>query len=267
MRLRITHTTTFTYDKPISEAHTEVRMKPIDGYGQRCVSFTLSVEPQSDVFHYADLRGNDVRYFEVLPPHDRLVVTASSEVITPESFTEDQRGLSPLELHDYTADTVYTPISEAVRRLVAPLEIKDDPEATALALMQAVNGALQYERDVTHVRTTAHEALEAGRGVCQDFVHVMLAACRALKLPARYVSGYLKPRRANPEIQATHAWVDVFLPVRGWVSLDPTHNTPQTADYVRMAVGRDYADVTPTRGVYTGNAVETMEVAVSVQTV
>ncbi len=99
------------------------------------------------------------------------------------------------------------------------------------------------------------------RGVCQDFTHVMLAACRSQGLAARYVSGYLYN---NGHTAASHAWVDVYLPGQGWASLDPTHNRAQTEQYVRVAIGRDYADVPPTRGVFKGKAKETLEVKVYV---
>jgi len=111
------------------------------------------------------------------------------------------------------------------------------------------------------VKTTADKALSLGRGVCQDFSHIMLAACRTQMLPARYVSGYLFN---NGHTAASHAWVDVLTPERGWISLDPTHNREQTGQYVRVAVGRDYADVPPTRGIFKGNAREKMDVKVSV---
>ncbi len=130
--------------------------------------------------------------------------------------------------------------------------------------MHAVHGALKYEKGVTNVTTTAAEAFALGRGVCQDYAHLMLAAARCLGLPARYVSGYLFSPTAENEDQATHAWVDVFVPGRGWVALDPTHDIEQTPRHVRVAVGRDYADVPPTRGIYTGNARETLTVKVQV---
>jgi transglutaminase-like putative cysteine protease len=113
------------------------------------------------------------------------------------------------------------------------------------------------------VHTTAGEALADGRGVCQDFAHVMIGACRARGVPARYVSGYLHDTRANGDGES-HAWVDVHVG-NTWLSLDPTHDTAQTEHYVRVGVGRDYADVPPSRGVYRGTATETLEVAVTIR--
>jgi transglutaminase-like putative cysteine protease len=128
--------------------------------------------------------------------------------------------------------------------------------------MHALHAALKYERGATDVTTRADRVLELGRGVCQDFAHVMLAGLRGQGFPARYVSGYLYN---NGLTAASHAWVDVFVAGRGWVSLDPTHDREQTDHCVRAAVGRDYADVPPTRGVYKGNGKETLQVKVSVR--
>jgi transglutaminase-like putative cysteine protease len=264
MRLHIDHITTFSYDEPISEAHTTVRMKPLDGGGQRCLSFSLSTEPRGEVHHYTDFHGNDVRHFDILQPHQKLVITAASDVITPETPVEEPGPLAPLEQFDYLSETNYAPFAESIHRLATSCCLPDDPYRTALELMQTVHRALTYERGVTDVRTTAPQALELGRGVCQDFTHIMLAACRSLGLPARYVSGYLYGPNSTGRDAATHAWVDVHVDGRGWLALDPTHDLEQTANYVRLAIGRDYADVKPTHGVYTGNAAETLAVTVRV---
>jgi transglutaminase-like putative cysteine protease len=130
--------------------------------------------------------------------------------------------------------------------------------------MHGVRSAMTYERGTTNVHTTAGEALAEGRGVCQDFSHVMLGACRAAGIPARYVSGYLFDP-AQGDLGESHAWVDVHVGDAGWLSLDPTHDVEQDEHYVRVGVGRDYGDVPPTRGVYKGSADETLEVAVTIR--
>jgi transglutaminase-like putative cysteine protease len=264
MRLHIDHTTTFTYDEPVSEAYTTLRLKPMDAAGQICLSFALVTEPRSEVTRYTDFRGNDVRYFDVLQPHDRLVFSSASDVLTPDEFVSDGAELSPLEQFDYLMETAYTQRSPGICALGGCCAGANHPHATAMAIMDAVHNALKYERGATDVRTTAGQALDLGKGVCQDYTHLMLAACRHLGLPARYVSGYLYTSSSLGEDAASHAWVDVHLGESGWISLDPTHNSPQTALHVRVAIGRDYADVTPMHGIYTGNATETLSVAVRV---
>jgi transglutaminase-like putative cysteine protease len=124
--------------------------------------------------------------------------------------------------------------------------------------------ALEYDPSATDVRTTGAEALSLGRGVCRDFAHLLIAACRCQGVPARYISGYLYDPAAAGGNAASHAWVDIWDVAQGWCSLDPTHNRPQNELYVRIAVGRDYDDVPPTRGVFRGNASETLAVAVHV---
>jgi transglutaminase-like putative cysteine protease len=268
MRLRIQHTTVFTYDQPISEAYTEMRLAPVDNAGQRRMSFTLSAEPRGEVTRYADRYGNEVHYFDVLQPHQQLKVISTSEVLTADVFTDEQRELSPLDRFDYLTPSHYAPEGEEFRELAASCLVAGDPLQTALALMEKIHGALKYTRGATDVKTKADEALRLGCGVCQDYSHVMIAACRAVELPVRYVSGYLhSPRATEDGNAASHAWVDVFVPGPGWIALDPTHNRQQQANYVRVGVGRDYNDVPPTRGVYKGKSKEQMEVFVSVQEV
>jgi len=260
MRFKIEHTTTFTYDHPISEAYTEMRLRPLDGDNQRCLAFKLTTEPQDAVLRYTDHFGNDVRHFDFIQPHQKLMVSAMSEVLTPESYFADSSTLSPLDEFNYLSATDYAPHSTDLIGF-ASMNRSDAPIDSALAIMHAIYSTLIYEKGATDVTTTADEALSLGRGVCQDFSHIMLAACRNLRLPSRYVSGYLYN---NGRDAASHSWVDVLIPERGWVSLDPTHNREQTGQYVRVAVGRDYADVPPTRGIFKGNAKEKMDVEVSV---
>ena len=268
MKLRIEHTTSFSYDEPISEAYTEMRLHPLDTITQRCLSFKLSTEPRGEVMKYSDRFGNLVHHFDALESHQQVLVRVKSDVVTEEKFTDDQRELSPLDEFDYLAPTIYAPHDDALQDLVSPHVVEGNETATALSLMNALYTTMKYERGATDVRTTATEALALGRGVCQDFAHVMLSACRMAKIPARYVSGYLYNSTASEPNEAanaaSHAWVDVFTSNGGWISLDPTHGYEQTGDYVRVAVGRDYADVPPTRGVFKGKSKENLSVSVKV---
>jgi len=264
MRLHISHTTSFIYDQPISEAYTEVRLRPLDHAGQRCLGFHLHTEPREEVLTYTDPFGNLVHHFDVLQPHAMLEVTAESEVSTTEVFTEPVRALSPLDAWSFTQPTTYAPFTPDLTAFGRAQFAQDDPAATAVGLMRAIFGGLKYEKGATTVTTTAAQALHLARGVCQDFAHIFLAAARSQGLVARYVSGYLYN---NGDMAASHAWVDVFVPGRGWLALDPTHNAAQNGHYVRLAIGRDYADVPPTRGFYKGAGRETLEVSVQLKTV
>ncbi len=261
MRLRIEHTTAFHYDQPISEAYTEMRLRPLSANGQLCLSFTLTTEPRDEILQHTDRFGNDVRHFDVLLLHQRLVVTAVSEVLTPITFAPEAEPLSPLDEFDYLTPTRYAPIADDIVQFARAHVTPGDSNTSALALMHALFSTLKYEKGATDVSTAADRALALGRGVCQDFAHIMIAACRCQGLPARYVSGYLFSRGHDV---ASHAWVDVYVPDRGWLSLDPTHDQAQTEQYVRVAIGRDYADVPPTRGIFKGNAKESMDVKVAI---
>jgi len=262
MRLRVSHTTTFVYDEPVSEAYVEMRLTPLNAGGQHCASFRLVTDPQGEISGYVDRFGNRVRHFDTLAPHDQLVVSAASEITTPQSFHDPEQDLSLLDAYDYLQPTSYTPLTDAVRAFAARCTDASNAIDVVHLVMHEVHRVLEYSPGSTTVKTTAEEALSSGRGVCQDFAHLAIATCRALDIPARYVSGYAFEQQRGTS--ASHAWVDAFVPGQGWVSVDPTHDSPQTEHYVRLAVGRDYADVTPTRGVYKGAGKETMKVTVEV---
>jgi transglutaminase-like putative cysteine protease len=265
MWLHVEHTTRFTYEAPIVEAYTELRMRPLDVGGQRCSSFSLATVPAGvRVREYQDHLGNAISHFDVLEPHEQLVVTARSDVFTP-SLLADENEPSPLDLHDYLRPTSYVALDGRVRELATGSSGGGTVEARARALMTAVRTALVYERGATTVQTRVDEVLTLGRGVCQDFAHVLIAACRSDGIPARYVSGYLHDPDLDGDNAASHAWVDVYDAGHGWISLDPTHDREQNESYVRVAVGRDYADVPPTRGVFKGATQEALSVQVEVR--
>ena len=266
MWLGVEHRTVFAYDEPIAEAYTELRLRPSDDGGQRCSSFLLVAEPpEINVQQYTDPFGNTVHNFDVLEPHDRLTLVATSGVYAPEGFIDTPGALTALERHDYLSPTPYTPsLAGRMSEFDGMNGGSQDTAARARSLMGAISSRLVYERGVTDVQTTADEVIALGRGVCQDFAHVMIAACRTGGIPARYVSGYLYDGEAQAGHAASHAWVDIFSDDRGWLSFDPTHDREQNDHYVRVAVGRDYSDVPPTRGVYRGSAAEELAVNVRV---
>ena len=189
----------------------------------------------------------------------RLVVQLKEPTIE-----EDGGRLSPRGIEHELRAVLAESLCGAIGELAASVEPGATAAETAARLMAKVRDAMVYELGSTHVHTRADEALADGRGVCQDFAHVLIGVARLHGLPARYVSGYLYDPSRGAEHEASHAWVDVLDPVRGWISLDPTHDREQTDHYVRIGVGRDYADVPPTRGVYKGPGEETLEVSVRI---
>jgi transglutaminase-like putative cysteine protease len=268
MQLHIEHETIFSYSQPVSEAIGEARLRPRDDAGQRLLGFRLALDPHAPVDPVSDRFGNTIHCYSVLPPHRRLIVTATSEVETSAHALIRAPALSPLEQHSFTAISSYVPFTDdllAFARAVTPADA-DDAEATARALSGAIYATCAYEAGSTDISTTADTVLAGRRGVCQDFAHLLIALCRGVGLPTRYVSGYLydsgKPADA---ILASHAWMEVYLDGRGWLGLDPTHDRATGALYTRVAIGRDYADAAPVRGIYQGDAKETLEVRVRIR--
>jgi transglutaminase-like putative cysteine protease len=249
MKLHIEHATIFTYAQPVCEAVGEARLRPRDDAGQRLLSFQLALDPPTPLDMVADRFGNTIHCYSVLPPHQRMIVTATSVVETNAAPLIAAPPLTPMERHDFCIASPYVPYTAALLAFVrdhAP--DNTDAETTAQALMRAIYASCAYEPGSTNVSTTAETVLAERRGVCQDFAHLLIALCRSLGLPARYVSGYLyDPDQPSDAILASHAWAEVFLEGRGWLGLDPTH-------------GRDYADAAPLRGVYQDRAQALLEV-------
>ena len=271
MLLRIDHETRLTYSEPVTESVIKLRMAPLSGEDQTVMNYKLRITPPAPITSFRDGFGNRVDLFNVLPPHAELVIAATS-------FVQTHRRACPSRLNGVTFP-VEGPIDLHAAEYVRPSQLVADGPALAefaaelprqpasLAdrvqeLVDAVCARLVYEKKVTTVHTPVAEALALGRGVCQDFAHLLIAACRAIGLPARYVSGYVN----QPGEVATHAWTQVWAgPNCGWVDIDPTHDTWPGADHVVTAVGRDYADVPPNRGVWKGAASETIAVTVTVR--
>jgi transglutaminase-like putative cysteine protease len=265
MRLQIEHQTTFTYDDAVREAVGEARLQPRDEAGQRLLSFRLTLNPPTPFDVIADRFGNAVHCYSVLPPHRRLVITATSLVETGDSPLIPAPQLNLLDQHSFTSASPYVPLTDDLRDFArdAAAQAAGDAEQTALALNQAIYTSCAYEPGSTDISTTAEAVLAGRRGVCQDFAHLLVALARSLGLPARYVSGYFHDPAQPPDaILASHAWAELFLAGRGWLGLDPTHNCPTGPRYVRVAVGRDYADAAPMRGIYQGTASEKLAVRV-----
>jgi transglutaminase-like putative cysteine protease len=274
MKLSIEHQTIFTYNQPVRESVGELRLRPRDEAGQHCLSFRLATEPQTAINLIADRFGNAVHAYSVLPAHSRLAVMATSLVVTGESPLLVAPPLTLLERRDFLSASPYVPGDGEVAAFArAQASVGGGiptegvaAEEMALALNAAIYEQFDYQPGSTDISTTAAAVLAGRRGVCQDFAHLLIGLCRSLGLPARYVSGYLYDAKLRPgAIVASHAWAEVFLEGRGWLGLDPTHGRATGPDYVRVAVGRDYTDATPARGVFQGSARETLEVRVRVR--
>lgn len=283
MLLEIRHVTQYHYDAQVRESVMELWMQPQKSVRQRLISFELDLDPPAQLFSYPDTFGNAVYHFDVPQPHDRLTIVARSAVETqapvalPEALDlgEWDRLRSDFvrgENFDFLRPHGFAVTTEKLRDFIAKQGVDDlrrrDPLTAVRQLNTLIYGAFGYEAGITNADSPIDEALTLGRGVCQDFAHIMLAICRKWGLPARYVSGYLftdrqTGDRSDPD--ATHAWVEVFLPSLRWIGFDPTNNVEVGERHVAAAVGRDYADVPPSRGVYKGDADSQLAVAVAVR--
>ena len=271
MKWAILHRTRYTYATPVRDSFNDVRLQPMPIPEQSVESFLLKVLPAARLTHSKDFYSNWIHHFEIIEPHSHLLIEANSVVITrppaplPDekicSFEQMREAPNIERCFDYLLESRFVELSPESWKLAldATADINDAWQAT-LAIMKFVHGFLKYESASTNVHTHMSEVMRDRRGVCQDFAHFMIGLCRALKIPARYVSGYLATEAAS----ATHAWVEVFVPGRGWRGLDPTHNCQIGETYVKLGNGRDYADVPPVSGNYRGTRERRMEVEVKI---
>jgi len=283
MLFEIRHVTQYAYDEAVRESVMELWMQPRKSNDQFLVNFELEVEPPSQIFSYADNYGNAVNHFDVPHPHQRLRIVARSVVETqghtplPDALDMDEwerlkseavRG----EFWDFLRLQGFVIETPSLHAFIEDRRLNDlkrhDPLTAVRELNAALHDAFDYEAGVTEADSPMDHALVEGSGVCQDFAHIMIAVCRLWGIPARYVSGYLftdreAGERSNPD--ATHAWVEIFLPSLRWIGLDPTNNVMVGERHIGVALGRDYHDVPPARGVFKGEAASQLSVGVSVR--
>jgi transglutaminase-like putative cysteine protease len=271
MKYDILHRTRYTYAASVRDSFNDVRLQPMPIPEQTVESFLLKVLPAARLTHFKDFYSNWVNHFEIAEPHNYLMIEARSRVVTHPPAPLPVEKLCPREklgeilnverCYDYLQSCRFVELTPETWKLgLDATEGEDDVWLAVLALMKFVHGFLKYESYSTHVHTQMKELLTDRRGVCQDFAHLMLGLCRSLKIPARYVSGYLATEAAS----ATHAWVEVFIPGHGWRGLDPTHDRQVGETYVKLGHGRDYADVPPVSGDYRGTLERKMEVEVKI---
>ncbi len=285
MYYSIRHLTKFRYSAHVSESLMEARMQPRSDGPQRCLSFQLMVQPKARVQYYRDYLGNTVHHFDVPGRHKQLSIVADALVdVQPALALPKTLGESAWdELDDMIAAGDYIEMlmpshfgqsTELLEQFAHELEVESrekarqrDPLEFVLNLNALLYSKIAYVPKSTSVDSPIDHALESRQGVCQDFAHIMIGLTRRIGIPCRYVSGYLfhkagdKTRSAEG---ATHAWVETLLPGLGWVGLDPTNNVLAGERHVRTSVGRDYADVPPTKGIFKGSADSQLLVSVHV---
>jgi len=277
----IRHVTRFRYSSPVRESVMELRMQPRSEGPQTLRSFQIATNPRAQLYAYTDHLGNAVYHFNLLREHEELrieaqaVVEVSHRLEWPEKLDTLEWGrYNSFNLNDDHFDMKepsrfarLSPELESFMRIADLHKPVGDPLTALKTLQRGIYDSFEYQSGVTEVNSPIEVALEQRRGVCQDFAHIMTGIARAWGIPARYVSGYLyhKGSRDRSAADATHAWVEAYLPSLGWVGFDPTNNIMAGERHVRAAVGRDYADVPPTRGTFKGGADSELSIAVSLE--
>ena len=268
MYYSIRHQTRFRYSSPVSESIMEMRLQPRTEWTQHCLSFEIDLEPRTRVFHYRDYLGNTIHHFNVPGPHQQLDIVSTSLVevspfadwplkLAPTAWDEIDAQVNNGDYYEMLMPSDFAQPTPALWELAAALGIerRDDPMTMLRQLNAAIHHRFDYTPKATRVDSPIDEALRTRKGVCQDFAHVMISLVRLLKIPCRYVSGYKAPGAAGERSGlASHAWVEAWLPGWGWVGFDPTNNELASERHIRTAVGRDYADVPPTKGLYKGES-------------
>lgn len=267
-RIKTEHMTRFSYSDPAYASYNEVRVVPQTNSHQTRLEAKLATTPHAAQYTYWDYFGTQVVAFNIDQGHLDLHITSSSLVETRPSDPQPTCTWSDVEeaqdtLCEYLVPTDQTAPDDELSVVAGELRAAS-PSATIDAVMGWVNDRLEYVPGVTGVQTSATEAARAGRGVCQDFAHLSLALLRASGVPARYVSGYLHPgtdAEIGDQVSGeSHAWIDAWA--GSWWAFDPTNAIDVGVRHVMVARGRDYSDVPPVKGVYAGNADNSMSIEV-----
>ncbi len=280
MYYSVRHLTRFRYSNAVSESVMELRMHPRSDTVQRCLAFRLSVNPRCFVFSYRDYLGNNVHHFDVPGQHAQLVIVAEAlvepqmqpdlpEALHPSAWEELDAIVQADDYGEMLLPSEFARPTPQLLELARQLDLRriDDPLSLLRRLNSQIYDWFAYVPKSTHVDSPIDAAIQDRQGVCQDFAHIMIALLRSIGIPCRYVSGYLHRRQQDHDRSledATHAWVEALLPQLGWVGFDPTNNLLVTERHIRTAIGRDYADVPPTKGVFRGHTESELSVAVRV---
>ncbi|WP_029192129.1 transglutaminase family protein [Paenibacillus harenae] len=293
MKLSISHVTQYEYAEPVTDSVNEIRLTPSTNERQSCYQQAIAIEPNASLFTYEDYFGNRVHAFSVNNPHKRLTIRTAMTVVTKQAPNSEDRAqllskrsteqawlwLKTEEAEnrftEFLLPTGYTAMTDEVEQYAGELAAAGAGGAriSILDWLTGLSGKIRtefvYDPNATDVKTKIADMFERKRGVCQDFAHLMIACSRTLGIPARYVSGYhfvgdLQGGAADFE-QASHAWVEAFVPGLGWCSFDPTNADPVGERYVKLGHGRDYKDIVPVKGVYRGTGEQMLHVTVDVR--
>lgn len=273
-RMRVVHTTGYEYQSPATASYNEARLTPRSNTRQNVILNRVETIPATRSYRYIDYWGTAVTAFDLHAPHTELTVTSSSVVETERPEPPVAKvGWKELEstavidrFDEVLRPTDYTPTSKRVAAVGKRIMKNHGPADAVVAAARWARSELDYLPGTTGVHSSGLDALEQGKGVCQDFAHLTLILLRSMGIPGRYVSGYLHPKRAAALGKAvdgrSHAWIQAWT--GGWWNYDPTNDVEISEQYVSVGVGRDYADVSPLKGIYSGRGATDLEVVVEI---
>ena len=281
MRLKAIHRTHYFYSYPVTEGQNEARLMPFDDNSQSLVSYKLNVTPHAKTFQYRE-NGGAVEHFSIVAPHTELCIESVAVVDTLLSnpfhelnlLVDDMEIYANVDFRDNYAEllmpTELVPLLPEAAEIANSVRSKFNSGAASylIALNTRIFELIEYSPGATHVHSTTQDVMLNRQGVCQDFSHVMLAACRSQGIPARYVSGYVYSPPGDNSMhaeQSTHAWVECLLPDGRWFGLDPTNNLVVNDAYLRIHTGKDYLDAAPVRGIFRGPGAHRLEVYVHLE--
>ena len=286
-RYKLAHATLFSYDGTVSESYNELRLRPRHDETQSCLSFRITTLPFSKPAAHLDYFNNWVHHFHILPEHKELRVESEATVLVhpaqqyaaaplPLAEFDQRREVLADEYFDWLSPSQYCPALPGIADMAREVEARCDGTVRGFADAAAmlIHEQFTYKPGATHVHSSVEDSLVTRAGVCQDFSHLLIALLRQRGIPARYVSGYLVPRQAVDARavmenviggEASHAWVQAYIPDTGWVGMDPTAGEFVEERHIVVARGRDYGDVPPVRGVYKGHAGQSLSVDVRVR--
>ncbi len=265
MRIRITHETVYSYSEPAKSAIQLLRLTPRGHEGQTVLSWTIDMEGDARLMRQEDWYGNIIHSLSVSGPVSQITLKVAGEIETTDTAGVIQGGVERFPEVFYLRETPLSRADPTIREFAETMAGHlSSPLEQSHALMAGIQERLQFDTDATSATTIASDAFSAGHGVCQDFTHIFLAAARHLKIPARYVSGYLHPSSTAEPGQVvagqSHAWVEAW--VGDWMPFDPTNGSPVGERHVVVGRARDYADLPPLNGIFHGGPAKALGVSV-----
>lgn len=277
-KFKIRHITKYAYEVPVRDSANQIILYPIKDAFQDVLHHAIQISGNPVVEIHKDYYGNDVGTFTHSKPHNELVIDSLLSVVT-KSKPMPTIKLSKEEQWKFYDSILYqVPYIDFLKihksdslsdldRLIAQPEFQNKtPLELANQFCSYIYQNFIYQKGITTVETTIEEIWKIKSGVCQDFAHMLLVMLRKMKIPARYVSGYICPHKNGMRGEgATHAWVEAYIPDYGWIGIDPTNNVLVNETHVRLAVGKNFTDCSPVKGTYRGTSNHTLEVAVSVE--